>query len=85
MAKINLLPWREERREQLRKEFLAVLKRDRLETTRHPMLFANVVYDFFGDLDRESYFIVMKDQRAQQLEKGGLSCPQRRQSIPGLP
>lgn len=25
MAKINLLPWREERREQLRKEFLAVL------------------------------------------------------------
>ncbi len=25
MAKINLLPWREERREQLRKEFLAIL------------------------------------------------------------
>lgn len=25
MAKINLLPWREQRRERLRKEFLAVL------------------------------------------------------------
>lgn len=49
------------------KEFLAVIKRDRLESTRHPMLFANVVFDFFGDLDRESYFIIMKDQRAHVL------------------
>lgn len=31
------------------------------------MLFANVVFDFFGDLDRESYFIVMKGQKAHVL------------------
>jgi len=31
------------------------------------MLFANVVFDFFGDLERESYFIVMKGQKAHVL------------------
>lgn len=46
------------------KAFLAVVKRDRFESARHSMLLANVAYDFFGDLDRESYFIVMKGQRA---------------------
>jgi len=49
------------------KAFLAVVKRDRLESTRHAMLFANVAFDFFGDLDRESYFIVMKGQKAHVL------------------
>lgn len=40
--------------------FLKTLKDKRLERKRYPELMSSVSYDYFGDLNRESYFAVIK-------------------------
>lgn len=44
--------------------FLKTLKERRLERRRYPELMSSVSYDYFGDINRESYFAVIQGGRS---------------------
>lgn len=46
-------------------KFLHIVHNTRFEATRFPDLLGSVAYDFFGDLNRASYFAVIRNGRPQ--------------------
>lgn len=47
--------------------FLKKIKDIRLDKRKYPELLSSVAYDFFGDLNRDSYFLTVRDGRARVL------------------
>ena len=48
-------------------KFLSTVKNLRFDSKRFPELISPVSYDFFGDLNRESYFVVIRDGQPRLL------------------
>ncbi|MEY2953797.1 MAG: hypothetical protein RLZZ401_1884 [Pseudomonadota bacterium] len=48
-------------------QFLKAVKDTRFDSKRFPELMSSVSYDFFGDLNRESYFVVIRDAKPKIL------------------
>jgi branched-chain amino acid transport system substrate-binding protein len=48
-------------------KFLDILKNTHFDSKRFPDLISSVSYDFFGDLNRESYFVMIRDNQPQLL------------------
>lgn len=48
-------------------KFLDVVKNTHFDSKRFPELISSVSYDFFGDLNRESYFVVVRNNQPNML------------------
>lgn len=62
-------------------QFLKVVKDTRLDAKKFPDIFSSTAYDYFGDLNRESYFVVIREGRPRilatirSIEGGAVELP----------
>lgn len=65
--------------------FLKAVKDTRFDIRKYPELLSSTGYDFFGELNRESYFVVIRDGRprvlatVRSIEGGQVELPNRSQ------
>lgn len=66
-------------------QFIKTVKDTRFDVRKYPELLSSTGYDFFGELNRESYFVVIRDGRprvlatVRSIEGGQVELPNRSQ------